>query len=335
MSRIVYGDSRQGDFDIQVRIPMDDRAAYLLNGIVQRDFCVGRIIRFRKLTRGVQCDAIEILTSERQSFLVLIYPQAYSRQQLNKGAEKSVNLAAATFPSLHFIEPSTSDGGWVVDGPQGSHLMVAKFPVGQPLPDDQWNSQDLSQLGIRLGWMHRMTNDADHHPARKSLYAQLTSRLSEPSPRRNALLNVLDAGILQKFIDAQKDKLPMHGWAHGGINHSSVLLDDDRQITAVIDWGLAGDGSNHEDAVDVFVRWCVDADGQIRATEARAFLEAFLSLAPEAKTPDWRDVVDRWCMRQLDNALLGYRQLPQGFGSIIRNPSFLSTAIALCQNKSI
>ena len=313
---------------------MDDREAYLLNGIVQRDFRLGRIIRFRKLARGVQSDTIEILTSERQSFLVLIYPRIFSRKQLNTGAKKSTSLAKATFPSLHFVEPAKAGSEWVVDGPQGTHLMVAKFPIGQAVGCEQWQSQDLSQLGVRLAWMHRMTTDADRTYTGKPLYAELTHLLAEPSPRRNALLNVLDASILQKFVDTQKGKPPLEGWIHGGINQTSVLMDDDRQITSVIDWGLAGSGSHYEDAVDVFVQWCVDTEGQIRATEARAFLEAFLSLAPEPRTPDWQGVVDYWCMRQIINALRGYRPLPRGFGSIIRNPAFLSTAIALCQNKN-
>jgi hypothetical protein len=312
---------------------MDDREAYLLNGIVQRDFRVGRIIRFRKLRRGIQSEAIEILTSERQSFLVLIYPQTYLRKQLNTGAKKSTSLARATFPSLHFIEPVGNDG-WVVDGPQGTHLMVAKFPAGQAVPCEQWNGQDLSQLGVRLAWMHRMTTDADRTQIGKPLYAEFIRLLSEPSPRRNALLNLLDAAMLQKFVDAQKGEPSPQGWLHGGINQSSVLMDDDRQITALIDWGLAGGGSSYEDAVDVFVGWCIDAEGQVRAAEARAFLEAFLSLTPEPQAPDWQEVVNYWCMRQIHNALLGFHPLPRGFASILRNPAFLSTAIALCQNKN-
>jgi Ser/Thr protein kinase RdoA (MazF antagonist) len=312
---------------------MDDREAYLLNGIVQRDFRVGRVIRFRKLSRGSQCESIEILTSERQSFMVLIYPPAYSRRQLNNGARKSNNLSKGTFPSLYFVEPIRGDSGWTVDGPQGSHLMVVKFPVGQPLLREKWNGQDLSQLGVRLAWMHRMTTEVDRRMSEPPLLARLTEVLEEPSPRRDQLLNLLDARALQQFIDGQRGKPSLQGWMHGGINQSSVLMDDDRQITAFIDWGLTGIGSRFEDAVDVFVEWCVDEDGQIRAMEARAFLEAFLSLEPPSEHPDWQSVVDYWCMRQIYHALMGYRRLPRGFGSIIRNPPFLSAAIALCQSK--
>ena len=313
---------------------MDDREAYLLNGIVQRDFRVGRVIRFRKLSRGSQCESIEILTSERQSFLVLIYPPLYSRHQLNNGAKKSNILFKGTFPCLQYIEPIEANAGWVVDGPQGSHLMVVKFPTGQSLACEKWNGQDLSQLGVRLAWMHRMTVEMDRRPADPPLLVRVTRLLGEPSPRRDSLLSLLDATALQRFIDSQKGKAPLQGWIHGGINQSSILLDDDRQITAFIDWGLTSHGSRFEDAVDVFVEWCVDEAGQIRAMEARSFLDAFLSLEPASEYPDWQRIVDYWCMRQIFNALMGYRRLPRGFGSIIRNPPFLSAAIALCQSKN-
>lgn len=313
---------------------MDDREAYLLNGIVQRDFRVGRVIRFRKLSRGRQCESIEILTSERRSFLVLIYPAVYSRKQLNNGARKSNILFKGTFPSLQFIEPIDTDRGWVVDGPQSSHLMVVTFPAGQPLECEKWNSQNLSQLGVRLAWMHRMTSEIDRRTTDTSLFVRVNRLLEEPSPRRDNLLSLLDANALQQFIDNQKGNTPLPGWIHGGINRSSVLLDDDRQITTFIDWGLTSHGSRFEDAVDVFVEWCVDDAGQIRAMEARAFLEAFLSLEPASDYPDWQKIVDYWCLRQIYNALMGYRRLPRGFGSIIRNPPFLSAAIALCQSKN-
>lgn len=312
---------------------MDDREAYLLNGLVQRHFQVGRILRFRNVRRGCQCRCVEIYTTEQRAFMLLIYPHSYLPTSLDAGGRESNALSEATFPSLRFVAPATGGRGLVVDGPQGTHLMMAQFPPGQAMAAENWSLQDLSQLGLRMAWMHRMMHEQPRPGNRESTGKALSRLLDEPSPRRDALLNLMEARALESFVRASVQLPPLDGWVHGGISAESMLLDDDRQITALMDWGLTGRGSSCEDAVDVFVHWCVDEHGQVRSAEARAFLEAFLSLA-RPRAPAWDAVVSHWCARQLYYALLGHRQLPRGFGSIVANPHFLSTAIALCHNKS-
>jgi Ser/Thr protein kinase RdoA (MazF antagonist) len=314
---------------------MDDRTAYLLNALVERHYDIGRVLRFRKITRGRQAECFELLTAGQQEFLLLLFPAAFDPTLLQSTGALTARLGAAGFPVPKTIHASSPETGWVAAGPQGSHLMLTTQPQGQSLAVAQWSSQALSHLGLRLAWLHRLLNH--ERPTMTVGSAQLAQRLEslvrQPVPGCDALKQVLDASQVEKLIQQLTDiSVECTYCRHGSLTPEAVLLDADRQIVSVLDWGNCQVGFPQEDVVDIFLNWCVDTDGQVRSPEAQAFLQAYFSLHSTAG-PAWHEAVLVWTGHRLIAALSGCGQLPRGFATILENPHFLSAAITICQSK--
>lgn len=316
---------------------MEDRTAYAFNALLERHYAIGRVIRFRHLPRGRQATCFEILTAGQREYLLQLFPPEYNLAWLQQAmcvleaASRQGFPAPRPEPSIPMIPSSPS---LVVDGPQGSHLVLTEIVVGQHLPLERWTAQDLSHLGLRLAWLHRLLAEmpamATRPPSladqvRHWSYApELRHRQNYPAPSPahvDSLLHVLE----DRHIDAA-------GLAHGGISPEAILLDADRQIVNVVDWGLCQAGHPAQDVVDAFVYWCIRPDGMVARDEAQALLEAYASLAPHP-VASWQDVVLGWCGRQLIDHYTGCRPLPRGFGTILANPDSLTAAIGLCQSK--
>ena len=314
---------------------MDDRTAYLLNSLVERHYDIGRVLRFRKITRGRQAECFEILTAGQQEFLLSLFPAAFDAALLRSAGALTARLGAVGFPVPKAIHASSPETGWLASGPQGTHLMLSTQPHGQCLNAEAWSSQNLSHLGLRLAWLHRLFSQERPSNAVTSaeLAKRLQSLLNHPLAGGQSVKKALNATLIEKIIH-QLEELSVdctHCW-HGALTPEAVLLDADHQIMSIVDWGNCQVGYPHEDVVDVFLNWCVDTDGQIRSPEAQCFLQAYFSLH-STNGPPWQQIVVLWTGHRLIAALSGCAGLPRGFATILENPHFLSAAITICQSK--
>ena len=82
---------------------MDDQQTYLLNGLLTRNFDLGRISRFRKVTRGRQAETFEVLTSEHHEYVVHLYPPEFTAKQLNFAAQTMNTLDENRFSVVLFL----------------------------------------------------------------------------------------------------------------------------------------------------------------------------------------------------------------------------------------
>ncbi len=314
---------------------MDDRTAYMLNGLVEQHYDIGRVLRFRMIKRGRQAECLELLTAGQREFLLMLFPTSFDVAALQASGALTARLGASGFSVPKAIHTSRPETGWVADGPQGTHLMLSTQPQGQALPMEHWSNQNLSHLGLRLAWMHRLLNH--EQPFAVVSTAQLTERLkallAQPAPGCEVVQQALQAVPIEKFME-QLSYLSVDCtqlW-HGSLTPDAVLLDADHQIVSIVDWGCCQVGFPHEDVVDVFLNWCVDAEGLIRSPEAQSFLQSYFSLHSIAG-PGWHETVLVWTAHRLIASLSGCAPLPRGFLTILENPHFLSAAITICQSK--
>ena len=316
---------------------MEDRTAYAFNALLERHYSIGRVIRFRHLQRGRQATCFEILTAGAREYLLQLFPPEY-RLPLLQHAMCVLDAASRRgfpAPRLEASIPMTSSGPcFVVDGPQGSHLVLTEIIVGQHLPLERWRAQDLSHLGLRLAWLHRLFTEmpamATNQP---SLSEQIRHWSCASTPRHPQDFPAPSRAHVELLLSMLEDRaVDNAGLAHGGISPEAILLDADRQIVNVVDWGLCQTGHPAQDVVDAFVYWCIRPDGMVARDEAQALLEAYASLAPHPVV-SWQNVVLSWCGRHLVDHYTGFRPLPRGFDTILANPESLTAAISFCQSK--
>ncbi|MCL2648377.1 MAG: phosphotransferase [Phycisphaerales bacterium] len=301
---------------------MDDQQTYLLNGLIARQFELGRIARFRKVPRGRQAETFELLTSQHNEFLVALYPPGFTAGQLNFAATTINMLDKERFSVVPMlpVKPAVSSGGFAAEGPQGSSMLISLAPSGSPLPPDQYTEHDISQLGLRLAWLHRLF--AEHLPAPSTLpplAERLQQTLASPPPHLDHLLDMLHI-------------LPSPGWAHGDIQPAAILFDSDHQLCSLVDFALLHFGSPLEDLVDAFLTITLDAAGAVQSpslSRSKALLESYDSLSPIRQTP-WTSVVAAWCAQRLMDAAQHRRSLPRHFAELLAAPENLATALASC-----
>lgn len=313
---------------------MDDRFAYILNNLWSRHYDLGRIIRFRRVTRGRQAEAYEILTAEQNEFLVYLYPPTFDAAQFAELAQRLQVLNQERFPVVPMLPSRT--GHWSVDGPQNAHMVVTLNTPGQYLLPDQWLAHHISQLGLRLAWLHRLMMEKIPLQLEASLFSQLNTALEHP---RNPQFVVTLSSSLASFpraLHSLKERLedlpPPNGYVHGDMQPAAVLLDEEHQIRSFVDWGLLHEGNPHEDIIDAFVHWCISADGVVDTERGRVFIEAYRSMSPYSGQP-WPDAITSWLARRLIDAAYGRRSLPRGFVAYLSNPATLSTPLEYCQAK--
>ncbi len=314
---------------------MDDRAAYLLNGLWARHYDLGRVVRFRQVQRGRQAACYELLTSEQQEYLVYLYPATFDMANFDAVASAIMLLHRERFPAAQVIP--AKDKQPAVIGPQGSVMMITENVFGQYLLPDEWSLHDLSQLGLRLGWLHRLMHDHFAPPEKKTNIATALAQAlgSDPAFVRRKL-PVLDLTHLEKLQGAVAEQSPA-GWAHGDFQPAAVMMDDDRQIRAITDMALLHFGDPLEDLLDAFVHWCVGTDGIVAEARGRSLLESYRSLRPASENlvteRPWAHVIQRWCAQRLVDAAAGRRILPRGFATYLADPAGLASALELCETK--
>jgi Ser/Thr protein kinase RdoA (MazF antagonist) len=300
---------------------MDDQQTYLLNGLIARQFGLGRVVRFRPVTRGRQATAYEIFTAQEREYLVQLYPPPFSSEHLEEIAQKVNRLDKERFSVVPFV--SMKDGKFAGEGPQGSHMMVSLAPAGSALGAGQYSEHDISQIGLRLGWLHRLLKEQFDVPAT----VPLAERVEDAAD---------DAGGMPPLSEQQWRELagllalPVErGWAHGDLQAAALLLDHDHQVRTVVDWGLLHVGSPLEDLVDAFLSLCTDGAGRLALERGEALLEAYHSLLP-IKGVAWTPVVATWCAQRILDSAAGRRAVPAGFEGVLKSPEGIATAMASC-----
>lgn len=303
--------------------PMDAHT-YLLAGLLSRHFALGRIVRFRSVTRGRQATCYEVFTAEEREFLVHLYPPAYAVEALERMA-KTVNAIDAERFSVVPFQPA-NDGHYVVAGPQHSRMMVGLNPVGTYLLPDQYTDHDLSQLGLRLAWLHRLLFEQLGSPLEDSLSRQL---LAVPVEAQ-AKWALSEVQALLTELEDSLEAAPATAWAHGDVQPAAVLLDDDHQLRTVVDFAQLTPADPLEDLVDVALHWCMAGDS-LNAHRARTVFEAYGSL--RAIDPDrWGGAMDRYLARRLVAAAAGARPLPRNLPLLVSQRSGLAKCLVEFSN---
>ncbi|HVX84189.1 MAG TPA: phosphotransferase [Phycisphaerae bacterium] len=305
---------------------MDDQQTYLLNGLLARQFSLGRIVRFRHVARGRQAATFELLTAQQNEYLAYLYPHAFHAPQLQFMADAVNRLDAQRFSVVPFL-PS-KDGPLVAEGPQNSHLLVSLAAPGSPLEPAQYTDHDISQVGLRLAWMHRLLKEQlNPPPTTTPLKTLLTEALEDAPPddptlasfppeSRNALLSALD--------------LPPASlaWAHGHLQPAALLHDSDHQLRTLVDWALLHPADPREDLIDAILSLCTapSAAGFL-PHRAAILLESYNTLSPLKSLP-WTPAVAAWSARRLLDALSHRRPLPPLLPTIAPTPERLATTLA-------
>jgi Ser/Thr protein kinase RdoA (MazF antagonist) len=289
---------------------VDDQQTYLLNGLLTRNFTIGRIVRFRPVPRGRQAESFELFTAEEKEYLAQLYPPAHDAGQLEFVAKTVNALDRHRFSVMPMV--ASQSGNFVAEGPQNCHLLLSLAPAGSAMLSRQFTTHDISQVGLRLAWMHRLLKEQVPAPDDPPLPARQL-------PQGHAALEII-RGLLA---------LPVpQGWVHGDLQPQALLHDSDHQLRAVMDWGLLHWGCPLEDLVDAFVALAVDAKGALDRQRGFSLLEAYDSLV-SLKRIAWTPVVAHWCARRLYDGQR--RALPAGFlEGILPAPERLATALASC-----
>jgi aminoglycoside phosphotransferase (APT) family kinase protein len=290
--------------------PVDDQQTYLLNGLIARNFGIGRIVRFRPVQRGRQAECFELFTAEEREYLVQLFAPAYGEDQLDFAAGAVNTLDRHCFSVMPYI--ASKNVVFVAEGPQNSHMVLSLAPAGSAMNAAQFSDHDISQVGLRLAWMHRLLLEQLPRPGD---FFPLTRRL----PTADGPLEQLH-GLLA---------LPTRqGWVHGDLQPAALLHDVDHQLRAVTDWGLLHWGCPLEDVVDAFIALATDAKGAFDRRRGVALLEAYDSLVSIKRTP-WTPVVASWCAQRLIDQ--ERRPLAEGFmEGVLPAPERLATAMASC-----
>jgi Ser/Thr protein kinase RdoA (MazF antagonist) len=309
---------------------MDDRYAYLLNGLWARHFDLGRVVRFRHAQRGRQAITYEVLTAEQREYCVYLFPPSYAEADLAAMAQTINTLDQNRFSVVPMQQ--SKDQTWVVGGPQGQHMMVSLNTDGQLLPPETWSAHDISQLGLRLAWMHRLLKEEIPAAAPTAPLAEmLSAALQRPPADLPHRMPKLNPAYTQRLVLELSDHKIL-GPCHGDIQPAAFLLDHDRQIRTVVDWGLLHAGDPLEDMVAAFVHWCIAADGTVNTETARTLLESYRSLIPISKER-WLPAVRSWCAWQILHATADHAPLAKNFAHILQDPGALAQAIELCEAK--
>ena len=78
---------------------MDAQQTYLLNGLLTRNFGLGRIVRFREVERGRQASTFELFTAQENEYLVYLYPAGFPPSNSISPPTPSTAWTCIVFPS--------------------------------------------------------------------------------------------------------------------------------------------------------------------------------------------------------------------------------------------
>ena len=284
---------------------MDDQQTYLLNGLLARQFDLGRIVRFRQMTRGRQAATFELLTAQQNEYFVYLYPAAYSVEQLEFMAGAVNSLDDNRFTVVPWIKGK--GGSFVGEGLQNGRLMVSLAVSGSALTSEQYTEHDVSQVGLRLAWMHRLLREQVAAPVEKMipLAARLEREVAGSAEAGGVHVPPIGRETIGRLVGLMGVPVSVeNGWVHGDVQPAALMHDGDHQLRSVMDWALLHWGNPLEDVVDAFLGLCVKGDGTFDAARGGVMLEAYESLLPLEKVA-WMPVVASWCGQRIIDAVGG------------------------------
>ena len=310
---------------------MDDQQTYLLNGLLARQFDLGRIVRFRQVTRGRQATTFELLTAQQNEYLVYLYPASYSVEQLEFAAGAVNSLDDNRFTVVPWAKGKA--GTFVGEGLQNGRLMVSLGVAGAALAAEQYTEHDVSQVGLRLAWMHRLLREQVAVPAETVPLAMRLERVvtGTGAEQSGATVPAIGRETIGRLVGLMGLPTSVQaGWVHGDLQAAALMHDADHQLRMVMDWGLLHWGNPLEDVVDAFLALCVNGDGTFDKGRGEVLLEAYETLVPLEKVA-WTVVVAAWCAQRIIDAVGGRRGVPPNFSGIVGSPEAVATAIASCR----
>jgi Ser/Thr protein kinase RdoA (MazF antagonist) len=242
---------------------MDDNFTYMLSGLLNRHFALGRVARFRQVTRGRQSATYELLTAQQNEYLIYLYPPTFDAERLSFMAAAVNRLDERRFSVMPFLKAQS--GLLVVPGPQGTQMMVGGNPAGAPRSPADWTELQWTELGQRLAWMHRtLREELPAAEDNEGLADELEDSLAIPAEKLPRNLPAVDEGRLRELIARLASQNgDLVGYVHGDISVDSLLVDADQQLRFILDWGLMRPGVPMEDLFWVY--------GGICAEKAEAF----------------------------------------------------------------
>ena len=107
------GNERRGPIPLGVHTynpAMDDQQTYLLNGLLSRNFGLGRIVRFRQVARGRQAETFEVLTQGQHEYVVYLYPAGFGQERLNFSARAMNLLDKQRFSLVPMLPVKSGEG---------------------------------------------------------------------------------------------------------------------------------------------------------------------------------------------------------------------------------
>ena len=306
---------------------MDDQQTYLLNGLLTRQFSLGRIVRFRKVARGRQATTYELLTAEQNEYLVYLYSPTYEATTLETMAVTVGVLDENRFSVMPMVRGR--EGAYVAEGPQGTHLMASLALLGSEMAPDQFTEHDVTQIGLRLAWMHRLLLEQLAAPVRAvPLDERLDAALASKDDLPREALPELSEGEVKRLRELLR--LPTEqAWVHGDMQLAALLVDGDHQIRTVTDWALLHWGSPGEDLLDIFLALCVLPGGRVDEVRGQALLESYDSLRPIRRMA-WTPVIASWLAQRFLDAATGRRAMPAGFTRILASTEDMASVMAAC-----
>jgi hypothetical protein len=305
---------------------VDDQQTYLLNGLLTRHFGLGRIVRFREVVRGRQAQCFEVFTAQEKEYLVQLFPAGCSVDDLEHVSGVVNRLDENRFSVMPYVH--SRDVVFVAPGPQNQHLLVSLLPEGSAMGAAQYTLHDISQVGLRLAWMHRLLPEVLPEPkGTKTLMERFAVFFAEQRAA-DALGPPISEALLRQ-LQGLVGLVSVRGWAHGDMQLAALLHDSDHQLRAIVDWGLLHYGTPLEDVVDAFLTLAYDPQGNLDRSRGRSLMESYGSLI-SVKRIAWTPVIAAWCVQRLLDQQAQRRSAPGDFASIIANPERLAMAMASC-----
>ena len=300
---------------------MDHQQTYLLNGLVTRQFGLGRIARFRLVKRGRQAATYEVMTAQQHEYLLYLYPPTFRTEQLAFTAGVLNGLDRERFSVVPMVAGRSGD--YVGEGPQGNHLMVSLVTSGSAIEPAAMTVHDISQVGLRLAWMHRLLKEHVELPDPGPPLVEQVDQALQSAP----LEGLSEQGRLNLLSALRLPNAGEPGWAHGDIQADALLHDGDRQLRTVVDWALLHAGNPLEDIVDALWMLCGHPRGGLDQAKAAALLEAYDTLSPLRRAV-WTAAVAQWAGQRVLDAAAGRRALPPRLAAIAAAPEQLAVVIA-------
>jgi aminoglycoside phosphotransferase (APT) family kinase protein len=214
-------------------------------------------------------------------------------------------------------------------------MLLGLAPAGREMAAEDYTEHDISQVGLRLAWMHRLLAEQLKPPAETpSLADRFYDQFFQRGPEGERPTPASGGKFAE--IHAMLRAAAPQGWAHGDITPAALLHDGDHQLRTVTDWGHLHWGCPLEDLVGAFLFLSTNREGMLERARGHALMEAYDSLVP-LKGTAWTPVVASWCGQRMIAAARphetgepGGEAMEAPLAEVLRQPERIAVAMAAC-----